>query len=178
MAYSTPLFSQMNIEGVDINNAFTFYTTGGDTSLQAYPLAPLTLGTVVDGTLNGEWVLCTAATGTITKYDVVTISNAFTATQVPTTASYGLFAGIAMATATTGQALWVMTNGVSPGVNVVTGVGTGIMLFTSATAGRLAITSGGFTRIQGITLTTSSTGATAGPAVGAIVIGAQIATSQ
>lgn len=178
MAYSTPLFSQTNTEGIDINSAFTFYTTGSPTVFQEYPTPPLTLGQPCIGTLNGKWVLCTAATGTITKYDVVTISNAFTATQVPTTATLGLICGVAMATATTGQALWIMTNGVTPGVNVVTGVGTGIMLFTSATAGRLALTSSGFTRIQGITLTTSSTGAAAGPNVGAILVNAQIATSQ
>lgn len=177
MAYSVPLFQTLQTEGVDLNTAFTFLTTGVPGNYE-YPEQPLDLGTTVLGTLNGKWVMCTAATGTISKYDVVTISNAFTATQIPTTASLGLIAGIAMATATTGQALWVMTNGVSPGVNVVTGVGTGVMLFTSATAGRLAITSGGFTRIQGITLTTSSTGAAAGPNVGAILVNTQVATSQ
>lgn len=175
MAYSTPLFSQLGNEGVDLNTAFTFYTTGGDTSLQAYPRPPLSLGHVVDGTLNGEWVLCTAATGTISKYDVVTINQNFTATQVPTTATFGLMAGIAMATATTGQALWVMTNGVSPGINTAT-ASANALLYTSAVAGRLGAAATGFTTIQGIVLATAAT--VTGTGNTAILVAAQIATSQ
>jgi hypothetical protein len=176
MAYSVPLFSTLNNEGVDLNTAFTFYTTGGSTSDQAYPTPPLSLGQTVLGTLNGKWVLCTAATGTITKYDVVSINNTFTATPTPATATYGLIAGVAMATATTGQALWIQTNGVTPGINTAAGVAANVLLYTSAVTGRADDTASGFTRLQGMVITTTSAG-TAGTFQG-ILVNAQTATSQ
>lgn len=179
MAYSVPLFSTMNLSGIDINSATT-YGVATSTNTAYAPEYPqqgnLSVGTTVLGTLDGQWVYCTAATATISKYDVVTISTGFTATQTPTTATYGLMAGVAMATATTGQYFWVMVNGVTPGVNVIAGVAANTALYTSATAGRLAVTPTGFTRIQGIVTTTTSAG-TAGTYPG-IVIQASVATSQ
>lgn len=179
MAYTVPLFSTLNMAGVDINTA-TSYGVATSTNAAYNPEYPqegnLRVGTTVLGTLDGQWVYCTASTATISKYDVVTISTGFTATPTPTTATLGLMAGVAMATATTGQYFWVMTNGVTPGVNVVASIGPNTLLYTTATAGRLGGTATGFTRIQGIVTTTTSA-STAGTYPG-IVIQASVATSQ
>lgn len=171
MAYSVPLFSQMQVEGADINSAYPVSTTA---NLEA-PAGPLVLGTVVDGTLSGEWVFCSAATQVISKYDVVTISPLFAATQMAALPAFGSRAGIAMATASTGQYLWVMTNGVSPGCNCATAAAN-VQLYTGTAAGQIGVfSSAGFTRLQGIVMATAV--ATAGTGSGAIVVNLRTSTS-
>lgn len=171
MAYSTPLFSQQNNEGVDINSAFPVVATANlDT-----PAGPFTLGQVVDGTLGGEWVLCTAATQVVSKYDVVTISPLYAATQMASTPAFGSRAGIAMATATTGQYFWAMTQGVSPGCNCATAAAN-VQLYTGTAAGQIGVfSSAGFMRLQGITMATAV--ATAGTGSGALVVNLRVSTS-
>jgi hypothetical protein len=172
MAYSVPLFSETQNEGVNVNVAYSAASTA---NLET-PAGPLALGQVVVGTLNGEWVLCTASTATISKYDVVTIGTTFTASPATALPSFGLRAGIAMATATTGQYFWVMTNGVSPGVNSATAAAN-VQLYTGTAAGQIGVfSSAGFTRLLGIVLTTAV--ATAGNTnSGAVMINARTYTS-
>ena len=181
MAYSVPLFSTMNLAGIDINTA-TSYGVATSTNTAYSPEYPqegnLRVGTTVLGTLDGQWVYCTAATAAFVKYDVVQISPTFTCSQVSTAATtlFGQMAGVIMATASTGQYVWVMTNGVTPGINVVTGVGANVPLYTSATAGRLTGTlATGVTSIMtGFILTTGSTGGTSAASQGAIVVSGKV----
>ena len=151
MAYSVPLYSTMQNEGVDVNTAYDASTTA---NLDA-PAGPLAVGQVVQGTKDGEWVLCKSA-GSISKYDAVTLSSLFTATQMPALPAFGLTVGIAMATATTtGMYLWVMTNGMSPSVNSATAAAN-LQMYTGTAAGQIGVfSSAGFTRLNGITLTTA-----------------------
>ncbi len=171
MAYTTPIFSSSNTEGVDLSTAVTITTTTPE-----YPLQPIMLGTQVLTDYDGSATYVQAATATISKGDVCTISTAFVATQTPATASLGLPVGVALATATTGQYFWVQTNGVCNAVSVVNGIAANTLLYTSATAGRLAGTATGFSRIQGIVLGTTS-GGTAGT-YQAFLVSPSVATSQ
>lgn len=180
MAYSTPLFSTMNLAGIDINSATSYTLATATNFTPEYPQGGnLSLGTTVLGTLDGQWVYCTSATGN-SKYDVVGFGPTFSALELTTAVGFGAMVGIAMATATTGQYLWVMTNGISPGVNVVTGIAANVQLYTTATAGRLGGVSGatgvGFA-INGLVLSTSSTGATGSSSQGAILIQPVVGTA-
>jgi hypothetical protein len=181
MAYSVPLFSTMNLSGVDINAATSYTLATATNFTPEYPQGGnLSLGTTVLGTVDGQWVYCTSATGN-SKYDVVGINPSFSAIELTTAVPFGTPVGICMATATTGQYLWVMTNGIAPAVNVVTGIAANVQLYTSVTAGRLAgvggATGAGFA-INGIVLATSSTGAaTTAGLVSAILIQPVVGTA-
>lgn len=182
MAYSVPLYSTMNLSGIDINSATSYTLATATNFTPEYPQGGnLSLGTTVLGTVDGQWVYCTAATASFAKYDVVGIGPTFTATQLTTAVPFGTPVGIVMATATTGQYIWVMTNGVAPAVNVVTGIAANVQLYTTATAGRLGGVGGatgvGFA-VNGIVLATSSTGAaTTSGLVSAILISPVVGTA-
>lgn len=160
MAYSVPLYSTLNTEGVDLSTAFTL-----STSTPEYPAAPFLLGTEMLGTQNGRWVYCTAA-GINAIGDVCIISPAFQTSGINTTndaTAFGLPLGVSMAATTTGQYSWYMTNGTTPTVNVLASTAPNVQLYTSATSGRLtsALSTGASSTIVGIVTTTTSA-ATAG----------------
>lgn len=165
MAYTTPLFSTLNTEGVDLSTAFTL-----STSTPEYPAAPFLIGTEMLGTLNGRWVYCTAA-GAVTLGDVCVINKSFSSIELTsaTAATYfGMPLGVSMATVTTGQYSWYQTNGVSQTINVVAAIAPNVQLYTTATAGRLgAIATGVSSTVVGIVTTTTSA-ATAGTYPGTI----------
>ena len=174
MAYTVPLFSTMNLAGVDLNVA-TSYGVATSTNTAYQPEYPqegqFRLGNTVLGTLDGQWVYCTSATGNAI-YDVVGINPAFSAIELTTAVPFGTPVGICMATATTGQYLWVMTNGITPDINVVTGIAANVQLYTTATAGRVggvAGATGVSFAISGVVLATSSTAATAATLTSAIL---------
>lgn len=181
MAYVTPLFSTLNMSGVDLNAATSYTLATATNFTPEYPQGGnLSLGTTVLGTLDGQWVYATAA-NSITKYDVVQLSPAFSATTITTaTATFGEMAGVAMATASTGQYFWVQVNGIAAAVNTVTGVGANAALYTTATAGRLTgtLTTGVGNKVAGIVLTTGTTGNAAGATVGGILIQTSIGSAQ
>lgn len=174
MAYTTPLYSTLNAEGVDLSTAFTL-----STSTPEYPAAPFILGTQMLGTLDGAWVYCTAA-GAVTLGDVCVINKSFSSIELTsaTAATYfGMPLGVSMATVTTGQYSWYQTNGISQSINVAASIAPNVQLYTTATGGRLgAIATGVSSTVIGIVTTTTSN-ATAGTYPG-VIRGAYISTAN
>ncbi len=155
MTYSVPLYSTLNMEGVDLSTAFTL-----STSTPEYPAQPFIQGATVLGTLDGKWVYATAAAVQATG-DVCILTKTFQAIGLLSSnaaAHYGEPLGVAMTATTTGQFAWYQTNGASPGISVLASTAPNVILYTTATAGRLgsALTTGASSTIQGIVTTTTS----------------------
>src|SRR4051812_35903688 len=118
MAYST-----LGFEGAALSQAITVSATTPE-----YPGAPVTLGQRVIGDAGGEFVYVqVAATKSCTVGDFVVVTNHATWTidqLVNSTAKgkLGSRVGVAMATATAGQFLWVQFAGYNAAANITTGV--------------------------------------------------------
>jgi hypothetical protein len=172
MTYTTPVFSTLNAEGVDLSTAFTL-----STSTPEYPGAPFSIGTEVIGSGDGRWVYATAS-GAITAGDVCVITKVFSALPVTSAIAatcFGLRLATSQVTVTTGQYSWYQYSGTdtTPGVNVTASIAQNVQLYTTATAGRLgAIATGSSVTAVGIVTTTTSAstaGAYPGVMVGAYV---------
>lgn len=141
----TTFYAGMGI-GEGFNPAVAYTTS---TSTPEYPGFPVAVGTRVTGSDGSVWVFCLAA-GSITASDAVLVTtNSTWSVQALTSTlgkgKLGQFVGIAGATATSGQGLWVQISGYNSAVNAVTGATGFTVLHTSATAGRLTATAVGGT---------------------------------
>lgn len=172
MTYTVPIFSTLNLEGVDLSTAFTL-----STSTPEYPNPPFVLGTEVLGAANSAWVYATAS-GAVTAGDVCVITKLFSALPVTSAIAatcFGFRLATSQVTVTTGQYSWYQWSGVAttPGVNVTSAIAPNVQLYTTATAGRLGViaTASSITAVGIVTTTTSAStaGAYPGYMIGAYV---------
>jgi hypothetical protein len=116
------------------------------TTTPEYPGAPMTVGTGVETNLGGRWLYVqVAASKSCTAGDFVVVvdHSAFTIDQLSNTTGknfLGSIVGIAGATATAGQYLWIQTRGYNASVNCATSSTAFTALHTSSTAGRSTTT--------------------------------------
>jgi len=157
-------------------NPATSYTVS--TSTPEYPGAPVAVGTHLHGSDGSTWVFCVAG-GSITANDavLVTTNSSWTVQAMTSTLAKGKLgqrAGIAGATATSGQYLWVQTAGYNSSVNAVTGATAFTVLHSSATAGRLTATAVGGTSaaVTGIVILATAASNTAAAFITGAAIGA------
>ena len=169
MTYVVPLFSTLNLLGVDLSTAGydqPYTATATNPSTPEYPSAPFAIGTEIINSSIGRAVYATANTA-INQGNCCVLTKAFSAipiTSAIAATSLNLQLGVAMSTAmTTGQYGWFMTEGILPsGVTVTASIAQNVTLYTTATAGVLgAIATGSSYTISGISTTTTSA-ATAG----------------
>jgi len=170
MTYTTPVFSTLNLLGIDLATAGYDQPYTVSTSTPEYPAAPLAIGTEIVSSVMGRAVYATASAA-ITLGNVCTISKAYSATALTNTtaaSSFGLQLGVALSTMTTGQYGWFQTEGVSQNISVTASIAANVQLYTTATAGVLgAIATGTSYTVNGITTTTTSA-STAGAYPGVI----------
>lgn len=174
MTYTTPIFSTLNLLGVDLSTAGydqPYTATATNPSTPEYPSAPFAIGTEIINSSMGRAVYATASVA-VNQGNVCVITKAYSAVPITSTiaaTSFGLQLGVAMSTAmTTGQYGWFQTEGVSAGITVTTSIAANVQLYTTATAGVLgAIATGSSYSVNGITTTTTSA-ATAGQYAGVI----------
>lgn len=148
------------------------------TTTPEYPGTTIAVGTRVAGTDGSEWIRVIAG-GSITANDVViiTTNSSWTAQSMTNTlasSKLGQIVGVAGATATVGQFLWMQTAGYASAVNAATGMTGFTDTRSTSTAGRIddTITGGTTVAIAGIVLLATAASNTAAamlnnPAVGA-----------
>jgi hypothetical protein len=126
------------------------------TSTPEFPGAPIQVGTVFTASNGSQWVYVLAA-GAITANDfVIVTTNSTWAVQSMTNtlaaSKLGQLVGVAGATATSGQYLWMQTKGYRASVSAVTGMTGFTAARTTATAGRIddTITGGTTVAITGV----------------------------
>lgn len=159
--------------GVDLT---AIYASASAASTTQLPFAP---GTVVKTNNNGEAIFVRAQS-TISQYDCVAIgsfgdsSTAATGTPIPravpiTSAGiaaagvtgYAPFVGIAQVAITSAYYGWVFTSGVALRVNADTGANPKVQIFATGGAGIVDDSVTSASLIQGLTLMTSATSASA-----------------
>jgi len=161
------LFGTLPTAGIDFTTAFTV-----STDTPEYPGSPIALGTRIIGSMASEWILCkleTSATCTAGDALVVTDNETWEVqalTNTLATGALGQYVGIAGATGTAGQYVWMQVSGYSSSVNAITGATGFTALHSLATAGRLTATAAGGTTfaVNGIVLTATAA-ANLGPAL-------------
>ena len=170
MAFTIGPFSTLNSAGVDVTAVYTPSTATSTAFVPEYPGGSFVPGTRVVGNNNGEWVFVGLATATsVNKGNVcvfgvlnnpslcVPLSNAAAAT------SFGFQVGVAMATAATGQQLWLQTKGANAFTSFASGAGAtaNCPCYTTVTAGNLTtvIATGTNYNVLGITPTAVTTAA-------------------
>jgi len=148
------------------------------TSTPEFPGAPMRVGTVFTASDGSQWVYVLAA-GAITANDfVIVTTNSTWAVQAMSNtlaaSKLGQLVGVAGATATSGQYLWMQVSGYRASVSAVTGMTGFTAARTTATAGRIddTITGGTTVAITGaIILATAASNVAAAllnnPTVGA-----------
>ena len=142
MTYVPKASSTQPIEGIDLNAVYTAATATATGYDPAYPLPPFLVGTETIGNNDSRFVFVTVSTS-CNKGDFVVAATgiaSFTVVQLQTSIGAGIFGqqiGVAMATGTTGQFLWMQTEGENQAANVVAATTAGVPLFTSGTAGYL-----------------------------------------
>lgn len=141
-----PSFSTNGMgEGINFYVALPAVTA----TLPEYPGTNFTPGIHVSGSEGAEWVLCqVAATKSCTANDLVVVTNHATwqIDQLTNTTGRGFLGsriGVAGATATAGQYVWVQLTGYAATVNIVTGATAYTVLHSGATAGRGTSTASG-----------------------------------
>ncbi len=170
MAYST-----IGFEGANLTQALTVSSTTPE-----YPGAPITVGQRVIGDAGSEYVYVKVASSkscTAGDFVVVTDHSAWTIDQLSNSTGKGKLGsrvGIAMATATAGQYLWIQIAGYTAAVNAATGATANTALHTSATAGRVAASGTGGTTaaVNGVVLLATAASNTAAAFLTGAVIGA------
>lgn len=143
-------FSTIGFEGANLGVALTV-----STSTPEYPGVPVTLGQKVIGTDGSEYLFVQIASGkasTVGDFMIVTnhATGVWTVDQLTSTTGktkLGSRLGIAMATGTTLQYIWIQTSGYNAAANITTGVVANVALHSSATAGRIGSASVGGTSI-------------------------------
>lgn len=150
------LFGTLPTSGIDFTTA---YTIDADTTPE-YPGSPIALGTKIIGSMGSEWILCkleAAATCAAGDAMIVTTNSTWEVQAVTNTLGVGKLGqliGVAGATGTAGQYVWIQVAGYVASVNAATGSTAFTALHSSATGGRLTSTAAGGTSvaINGIVL--------------------------
>lgn len=137
----TTYYNTIPSSGIDFGTAFTVSSSTPD-----YPGSPIKLGTPMMGTDGSRWVLCKLeAASTCTAGDalIVTTNSTWEVKALTDTlgvSKLGQLVGIAGATGTAGQYVWMQVSGYNGTVNAVTGSAAFTALHSSATGGRLTST--------------------------------------
>ncbi len=145
----TNLYNITPNSGIDFGTAFSV-----STSTPEYPGSPIALGTVVFGTNGSRWVLCKLETSsTCTEGDCVIVTTNSTweikaLTNTLGVSKRGQLVGVAGATGTAGQYVWVQTAGYASSINCATSSSAFTLLHSSATGGRLTSTASGGTSVS------------------------------
>jgi hypothetical protein len=137
---------------------FTTAYAAVSTSTPDIPGTQLGVGTRVAGTDGSEWIFVKAG-GTITQGDVVIVTTNSTwivqsMTNTLASSKLGQLCGVAGASCTVNQFIWMQTSGYTASVSAVTGMTAFTAARSTATAGRLddTITGGTTVAIAGIVL--------------------------
>lgn len=127
-------YSTSQTSGVNVHET---YEPGSPTGMQYMPEPPFSIGQVVEGTDESEWVFCLAG-GTLVAGDVVQLSPVWVATQLSTANGLlGQIVAVVPVDVASGNYFWAQIDGLAANVNIVTGTAANVALATSATAGRL-----------------------------------------
>ncbi len=162
------LFGTLPTSGIDFTTA---YTIDAETTPE-YPGSPIALGTKIIGSMGSEWILCKLeAAATCTAGDVLivtdnTIWEVEGVTNTLATGALGQMLGVAGATGTAGQYVWMQVAGYAAVVNATTSSAAFTALHTTATGGRVIATATGGTTfaVNGMVLTATAA-ANLGPAI-------------
>ena len=133
--------STIGFAGAVTNAALTV-----STSTPEYPGAPITVGQRIIADAGAEWVYVQVASSkscTAGDFVVVTNHSTWKIDQLPNTTGknfLGSMVGVAGATATAGQYLWIQIRGYAASVNCATSSTAFTTLHTSSTAGRSTTT--------------------------------------
>lgn len=162
------------LEGVN----FTVAEPAVSSTTPEYPGSNIAVGTRVVGTDGAEWVRVVAG-GSITATDVVivTTNSSWTAQSMTNTlasSKLGQWVGVAGATATTGQFLWMQVAGYAAAVNAATGMTGFTATRSTSTAGRIddTVTGGTTVAITGIVLLATAASNTAAAMLNNPTVGA------
>lgn len=134
-------YSTIGFEGAALQQAQTV-----SVNTPEYPGVQVTLGQRVIAENGSEWIyvqLATGASAVAGDLMVVTASATWQVAQLSSTNGKPLFGsrvGVAGATATAGQYIWIQFSGYAPAANVVTGATAFTAMHTGATAGRISAT--------------------------------------
>jgi hypothetical protein len=146
MSYSTTSL------GFNFGEAYTVATTTPE-----YPGPPLQVGVRSNGTNGAVWMFVLAA-GAITANDfvIVTTNSTWSVQSMTSTLAkgkLGQIVGVAGATATSGQYLWMQIAGYRASVPATTGQAAFTVLSSTATAGRIGAAVGGASaKVTGVVL--------------------------
>mgnify|MGYP003646431443 FL=1 len=144
----TYFYNTIPSAGIDFATAYTI-----STSTPEYPGSPIELGTTILGTDGSRWTLCKLeAASTCTAGDalIVTTNSTWEVKALTNTlgvSKLGQLVGIAGATGTAGQYVWMQVAGYNGTVNAVTGSAAFTALHSSATGGRLTSTAAAATSV-------------------------------
>lgn len=171
----TAYYNTIGNSGINFGVAYTV-----DSTVPEYPGSNMRLGTPMFGTDGSTWYLCkleAASTCTAGDAVIVTTNSTWEIKALTSTLGKGKLGqrvGIAGATGTAGQYVWVQTSGYNSAVNAATGATGFTVLHTSATAGRLTATSVGGTSaiISGIVILATAASNTAAAFLAGMVVGA------
>lgn len=161
------LFNTTPVGGIDFTTAFSVSSTTPE-----YPGPPIAVGTVVDGSSGSRWVLTkleTSATCTAGDVLIITTNSTWESQALTNTLGrdkLGQLVGVAGATGTAGQYVWMQIAGYVASVNAATSSSAFTVLHSAATAGRLNSGAGVGTTVavNGIVLTATAA-SNAGPAI-------------
>jgi hypothetical protein len=134
------------LSGIDFTKAYTL-----STSTPEYPGRGFTPGTHVQGSDGSTWVfvvLEAATTCTANDFLIVTTNSTWEVKPITSTLAKGKLGqrlGVAGATGTAGQYLWMQTSGYNASANVATSAAAFTALHSTATAGRVSTTAVGGT---------------------------------
>ena len=166
-------FSTLNQEGIALNICNTINTTTNP----EYPALPFALGQQTVGLDGSEWIYAKPAAnyaiGTVGYFD-----TSWNFTALPTgslSTSSGLRVGVmsqvasvtASPTSTNYDGVWVQISGLCPAIQCAASTSANAQLYNmgATTTGQLTSTSSGNSAINGVIITTATTGAATAPGV-------------
>lgn len=164
---ATSLFPVTPTEGVNFNLTYAAYNqTAAITATNdpAYPGPPIAVGTVVKSTGDGEFVFVLAS-ATINLGDVCQI-NTLAQTAAPGTSAAALTGnqvGVAQVPIANGQYGWLQRAGKCDNINAAATTTQNAQLAFTATAGVVSSTTSTFKGVNGLVITTTTTGAATTP---------------
>ena len=167
--------STIGFAGAVTNAALTV-----STSTPEYPGAPITVGQRIIADAGAEWVYVQVASSkscTAGDFVVVTNHSTWKIDQLSNTTGknfLGSMVGVAGATATAGQYLWIQTSGYVASVNAATGSTAFTALHSSSTAGRATATAsaGNSATISGAVILATASSNTAAAFLSGATVGA------
>jgi hypothetical protein len=173
-------FSTLSEEGISLNTCYTIDTI----NKPEYPAMPFLFGQKTIGLDGSDWIFCEPAAnyaiGTVVQLDVSWNATAITTAGIGNAGNMvGVMSQVASVTTspttTNYDGVWVQIGGLCPAISVVSSTSANAQLYSSTTAGALSSSSGGgAVAIEGITITTASTGAANKP--GIIIVQPEIGT--